>query len=94
MTGGPFLALRLAFCHPLRCSILGCMCFCDSISTRRLSTELNHPIAVVSYHMRVLMGLGFVDLGDTRTVGGSIEYFYCLAVGPADSGEQESRSPA
>ena len=70
-----------ALAHPLRIRIL------SSLEERvaspsRLAAELDAPLGTVSYHVRILAGLGLLQLVDRKQRRGAIEHYY-RARGPA-----------
>jgi DNA-binding transcriptional ArsR family regulator len=73
---GPILgALR----HPLRREIVRLLSEDGAVrSPAGLSRELNIPLSTVSYHVRVLDGMGLIHLVRTRPVRGSMQHFYAL----------------
>jgi DNA-binding transcriptional ArsR family regulator len=68
--------LLAALRHPLRRRILQAMQDGDPISPRELATNLAQPLSNVSYHVRVLVGCGVLELVRTRQVRGSMQHFY------------------
>ncbi|HET7418061.1 MAG TPA: helix-turn-helix domain-containing protein [Solirubrobacterales bacterium] len=73
-------ALLAALSHPLRLRILRAMADGKPISPRELSTALRHPLANVSYHVRVLADCSAVTLVETRPARGSEQHFYRCSV--------------
>jgi DNA-binding transcriptional ArsR family regulator len=69
-------ALLAALRHPLRRRILRAMADGEPTSPRELSTALNHSLANVSYHVRVLAHLSAVTLVETKPARGSEQHFY------------------
>ncbi|MBS1845234.1 MAG: winged helix-turn-helix transcriptional regulator [Actinobacteria bacterium] len=46
------------------------------VSPRELADELKVPVNDVAYHVRVLRGLGVIELAGTRPVRGATQHFY------------------
>ncbi len=69
-------ALLSALRHPLRRRILRLMEAEEPISPRQISTQLEHPLSNVSYHVRVLADCSAIALVFTEPVRGSMQHFY------------------
>jgi DNA-binding transcriptional ArsR family regulator len=67
--------LLVALKHPLRREILKTMATGET-SPRDLAKTLDRPLSNVSYHVRVLVDCGVVELVRTRQVRGSMQHFY------------------
>jgi DNA-binding transcriptional ArsR family regulator len=68
--------LLTALRHPLRRQILQSMQDGQPISPRELATNLEQPLSNVSYHVRVLVDCGVLELVRTKQVRGSMKHFY------------------
>jgi DNA-binding transcriptional ArsR family regulator len=67
--------MLVALRHPLRRQILKTMADEES-SPRDLAETLGRPLSNVSYHVRVLVNCGVLELVRTRQVRGSMQHFY------------------
>ncbi len=67
--------LLVALKHPLRREILKTMAAGET-SPRDLAKTLDRPLSNVSYHVRVLLDCGVLELVRTRQVRGSMQHFY------------------
>jgi DNA-binding transcriptional ArsR family regulator len=67
--------LLVALRHPLRRQILTTMGDGET-SPRDLAEVLGRPLSNVSYHVRVLLNCGVLELVRTRQVRGSMQHFY------------------
>jgi DNA-binding transcriptional ArsR family regulator len=67
--------MLVALKHPLRRQILKTMADGET-SPRDLATDLGRPLSNVSYHVRVLVNCGVVELVRTKQVRGSMQHFY------------------
>jgi DNA-binding transcriptional ArsR family regulator len=67
--------LLVALKHPLRRQILKTLGD-DVSSPRDLATALNRPLSNVSYHVRVLVDCGVLELVGLKKVRGSMQHFY------------------
>jgi DNA-binding transcriptional ArsR family regulator len=72
--------LLTALRHPLRRQILQAMPDGQPLSPRQLATSLAQPLSNVSYHVRVLVDCGVLELVRTRQVRGSMQHFYRAAL--------------
>ena len=64
-----------ALAHPVRVQILSSLE--DRVaSPSRLAEELDVPLGTVSYHVRILAGLGLIELVDQKQRRGAIEHYY------------------
>jgi predicted transcriptional regulator len=71
--------LLKALGHPVRRDLLRLALDADTISPKEASELLAHPLAGVSYHVRVLAACGLLRLADTQPAGGSLQHFYTLS---------------
>jgi DNA-binding transcriptional ArsR family regulator len=62
--------------HPLRMRLLTFISERGEASPVEMSRALDHPLATVSHHMRVLRDLGYVELARTRPRRGALEHYY------------------
>lgn len=72
--------------HPLRIQIMQTIDQ-DTMSPSQLALALNVPLPNLSYHIRMLVQLGFLKLVRTRPRRGAIEHYY------ATTGEWERYAP-
>jgi DNA-binding transcriptional ArsR family regulator len=81
-----------AIAHPLRVRILGIL---DqrTATPRQIADEIEHPLPLVSYHVRQLAKLGLIKLVETRPVRGTIEHHYRAVARPEISNEIWGRVP-
>jgi DNA-binding transcriptional ArsR family regulator len=64
-----------ALAHPVRVQILSSLE--DRVaSPSRLADEIGAPLGTVSYHVRILAGLGLIELVDRKQRRGAIEHYY------------------
>ena len=75
-----------AMAHPLRARILALLDGGGERSPVELARELDAPLGVVSYHVRVLADAGLVELARTSARRGAIQHHYKLRDGNAVSG--------
>lgn len=75
-----------ALAHPLRVSIMQALKD-RTASPSELAEELGVPLPNLSYHIRMLVGLGLIKLVRTRPRRGAIEHYY-KAAGPVQVTEQ------
>jgi DNA-binding transcriptional ArsR family regulator len=78
--------------HPLRMRILAAF-NAGERSPRELATELGEPLGNVSYHVRMLVDLGLLELVRTTQKRGALEHHYVLAARPVISDVTWSRLP-
>jgi DNA-binding transcriptional ArsR family regulator len=78
--------------HPLRMRILEAF-NAGERSPRELATELGEPLGNVSYHVRMLVDLGLLQLVRTTQKRGALEHHYVLAARPVISDLTWSRLP-
>jgi len=78
--------------HPLRMRILEAF-DAGERSPRELATELGEPLGNVSYHVRMLVDLGLLQLVRTTQKRGALEHHYVLAARPVISDVTWSRLP-
>jgi DNA-binding transcriptional ArsR family regulator len=76
-------SLAKALSHPLRLQILETLGLRGEGSPRRLAEELGERLPNVSYHVRILHELGFIELTRTAQRRGAIEHFYRPILVPA-----------
>jgi DNA-binding transcriptional ArsR family regulator len=65
-----------ALAHPLRWRILELITERAEASPVQLAREMEHPLATVSHHVRMLRDLGYVELVRTAQRRGAVEHFY------------------
>jgi DNA-binding transcriptional ArsR family regulator len=66
-----------AIAHPLRRALLKlCLEAQSPISPKRLSELTDHSLSNVSYHVRVLVDCGAVEVAGKQPVRGSTQHFY------------------
>jgi len=66
-----------AIAHPLRRRILRLLGDRrEQSSPTKMAKEFHLHVGTVGYHVRVLEGLGAVELTDERMVRGAVEHFY------------------
>jgi DNA-binding transcriptional ArsR family regulator len=69
--------LLAALRHPLRRQILHAMAERPQpLSPRELAASLTQPLSNVSYHVRVLLDRGVLELVGTQQVRGATQHFY------------------
>ncbi len=73
--GSPQGALAKALNHPIRAQALRILRD-RTASPSELSKQLDTPLSNVSYHVRVLSELGFVEIVEEQDVRGSVAHFY------------------
>ena len=64
-----------AFTHPLRITILARLDE-QALSPKELAAQLRAPLSVVSYHVKELARLGFIELVRTEQRRGAIQHWY------------------
>jgi DNA-binding transcriptional ArsR family regulator len=72
--------LLVALGHPLRRQILRLMASEERVSPRELSRRLRRPLSNLSYHVRVLLECGAIELVDMQPARGSMQHFYRVAI--------------
>jgi DNA-binding transcriptional ArsR family regulator len=82
-----------AIAHPLRHRILVAIQEAGEASPVEVAATLGQPLGRVSHHVRVLAGLGAVELVRTRPRRGAVEHFYRAAVMPWYDDEVWARLP-
>jgi DNA-binding transcriptional ArsR family regulator len=81
-----------AIAHPLRHRIL--LALGEEVSSpKQIAARLGEPLGRVGHHVRVLAGLGAIELVDTRARRGAIEHFYRAAVRPLFYDDAWARLP-
>jgi DNA-binding transcriptional ArsR family regulator len=73
--------LAKALAHPLRVRLLAALDK-DVASPNQLAEQVEQPLQNVSYHVRVLLSLGCIELVRTAQRRGAIEHFYRAVVRP------------
>lgn len=68
--------LLLALSHPLRRQILRLLADDRPRSPSELAASLDHPLPIVSYHVRTLASRGALRLVRTEPARGSRQHFY------------------
>jgi DNA-binding transcriptional ArsR family regulator len=86
----PSIAKALA--HPLRTRILAAL-ENRTASPTELSTELEAPLGVVSYHVRRLHALRFLKLVKRVPRRGAVEHYYTTVAGPRITDEAWNSTP-
>ena len=91
-----FLDERLAkaFSHRLRVRILQRLTEAGEASPSKLADALAEPLGNISYHVRVLRELDYLELLRTEPRRGALEHFYRATVSPWLGEEQWARLPA
>ncbi len=72
-------ALLNALRHPLRRALLRRYIESEAaygLSPKELALAEKHPLSNVSYHVRVLAGIGAVEIVSEKKSRGSVEHFY------------------
>src|SRR4051812_26056303 len=85
--------LAKALSHSLRPRILQRLDEGGVASPNQLAEALGEPLGNVSYHVRILRGLGFVELVRTEPRRGALEHFYRATVRPWLDDEQWAALP-
>ena len=63
-------------------------------SPSQLAIELGERLGNISYHVRILLGSGYVELVRTEPRRGALEHFYRATIGPGLDPEQWAELPA
>lgn len=76
----PTIEVAKAFSHELRAGILDHMAAhpAQKFSPTDLASDFGEPLGNVSYHVKTLVGLGMVELVDTKARRGALEHYYAL----------------
>lgn len=82
-----------ALSHPTRVRILRALEPGRSASPRQLADELDIPLPQLSYHVRRLAELEFLELVEVRPRRGAIEHFYRASARPTYDNEQWAQLP-
>lgn len=82
-----------ALAHPLRIQILEALDQHEG-SPRELADEFGEALGTVSYHVRTLADLGFLELTRTTPRRGAVEHHYKMLRRPVVSQETWERLPA
>ena len=86
--------LAKALSHPLRQRILAHLTEDGVASPNELARALDEPLGNVSYHVRILRELDFLELVRTEPRRGALKHFYRARTGPWLDDEQWARLPA
>jgi DNA-binding transcriptional ArsR family regulator len=86
--------LAKALSHPLRQRILERLNAGGEASPNELAGALGAPLGNVAYHVRMLVGLGCVELTRTRPRRGALEHYYRATAHPWLDAEQWASLPA
>jgi DNA-binding transcriptional ArsR family regulator len=86
--------LAKALSHPLRQRILERLSAAGEASPNELARVLDAPLGNVAYHVRMLLGLGCVELTRTRPRRGALEHYYRATAHPWLDAEQWGNLPA
>jgi DNA-binding transcriptional ArsR family regulator len=86
--------LAKALSHPLRQRILERLSAAGEASPNELARVLDAPLGNVAYHVRMLLGLGCVELTRTRPRRGALEHYYRATAHPWLDAEQWANLPA
>src|SRR3954451_20595885 len=86
--------LAKALSHPLRQRILERLSAAGEASPNELARVLDAPLGNVAYHVRMLVGLGCVELTRTRPRRGALEHYYRAIAHPWLDAEQWAQLPA
>jgi DNA-binding transcriptional ArsR family regulator len=82
-----------ALAHPLRVRVLGLLD--DRVaSPNELANEMGASLGVVSYHVRTLAQLGFLELVDKRKRRGATEHYYRAVSRPVVTSEAWEKFPS
>jgi DNA-binding transcriptional ArsR family regulator len=65
-----------AMAHPLRTTLLRELLVGGVASPNELSKRLGEPLTNVSYHVRMLLDLGVIELVETEPRRGALEHYY------------------
>lgn len=68
--------------HPLRPRILELLAVRGEASPNEMATELGVPLGTLSYHIRLLRDLGWIELVRTEPRRGAVEHFYRAVAQP------------
>ena len=79
--------------HPLRVRVLTVLNE-RVASPREMSEEFGEPLGNVSYHTRMLVELGAIELVDTKQRRGAIEHYYRAVMRPFLDDEDFKKHPA
>ena len=82
-----------ALAHPLRTRILAAL-EDRTASPSQLAAELDVPLGVLSYHVRRLAALGFLELVRRVPRRGAVEHYYTAKVRPRITDEAWGGAPA
>jgi DNA-binding transcriptional ArsR family regulator len=85
--------LLKAIAHPLRHRVLAAIDEAGEASPKAVASALGEPIGRVSHHVRVLAGLGAIELTRTEPRRGATEHFYRTAVRQFYDDEAAARLP-
>jgi DNA-binding transcriptional ArsR family regulator len=78
--------------HPLRAHVLGILN--DRVaSPNEIAQELDEPLGNVSYHVRMLLDAGCIELVSTAQRRGAVEHFYRATMRPFFSDRDWKRLP-
>lgn len=69
--------VQRALAHPLRARLVALLERAPA-SPSQLAAQVDAPVGVVSYHVRVLAGAGVVELVATAPKRGALQHFYAL----------------
>src|SRR3954447_9229621 len=86
--------LAKALSHPLRQRILERLNADGEASPNELEGVVGAPLGNVAYHVRMLVGLGCVELTHTRPRRGALEHYYRAIAHPWLDAEQWANLPA
>jgi DNA-binding transcriptional ArsR family regulator len=82
-----------ALAHPVRIQVLALLT--DRVaSPNELSREIGVPLGSVSYHVRRLVGLGFLELVRKTPRRGAIEHYYTAIVTPCITDAAWGQAPS
>ena len=84
--------LAKALAHPLRVRLLAALNE-GVASPNQLAEQVDEPLQNVSYHVRVLLSLGCIELVRTAQRRGAIEHFYRALTRPSFSDTDWERLP-
>lgn len=85
--------LAKALAHPLRVRLLAALNE-GVASPNQLAEQVDEPLQNVSYHVRVLLSLGCIELVRTAQRRGAIEHFYRALTRPSFSDTDWEQLPA
>ena len=83
----PEQVLFQALAHPLRVKVVEAF-LAEDTSPKDVADALEVSLSNVSYHVRVLVDCGYLELIDKRQVRGAMQHFYRLELGSPEAMEE------